>query len=149
MSTPTTGVYPCYENQFQIDTAASGSTAAMKDIADCESFSVSFDNGVEEWTPFNTEGWTRRLMTAKSVTISVTGKRNVGDEGNDAVAGLAFKNGRDVEKDFQWTFPDGTTVKFTSAVISVTNVGAGDSTAVGPLEFEVMSNGKPTVTPAS
>lgn len=148
MSTPTTGVYPCYENQFQIDTAASGSTAAMKDIADCESFSVSFDNGVEEWTPFNTEGWTRRLMTAKSVTISVTGKRNVGDEGNDAVAGLAFKNGRDVEKDFQWTFPDGTTVKFTSAVISVTNVGAGDSTAVGPLEFEVMSNGKPTATPA-
>ena len=143
-----TGVYPCYENQFQIDTAASGSTASMKDIADCESFSVSFDNGVEEWTPFNTEGWTRRLMTAKSVTISVTGKRNVGDEGNDAVAGLAFKNGRDVEKDFQWTFPDGTTVKFASAVISVTNVGAGDSTTVGPLEFEVMSNGKPTVTPA-
>ena len=148
MSTPTTGVYPCYENQFQIDTAASGSTAAMKDIADCESFSVSFDIGVEEWTPFNTEGWTRRLMTAKSVSISVTGKRNVGDAGNDAVAGLAFKNGRDVEKDFQWTFPDGTTAKFTSAVISVTNVGAGDSTAVGPLEFEVMSNGKPTVTPA-
>lgn len=149
MSTPTTGVYPCYENQFQIDTAASGSAADMKDIADCDSFSVSFDNGVEEWTPFNTEGWTRRLMTAKSVTISVTGKRNVGDAGNDEVAGLAFKNGRSVEKDFQWTFPDGTTVKFVSAVISVTNVGAGDSTNVAPLEFEIMSNGKPTVTPAA
>lgn len=149
MSTPTTGVYPCYENQFQIDTAASGSAADMKDIADCDSFSVSFDNGVEEWTPFNTEGWTRRLMTAKSVTISVTGKRNVGDAGNDEVAGLAFKNGRSVEKDFQWTFPDGTTVKFVSAVISVTNVGAGDSTNVAPLEFEIMSNGKPIVTPAA
>jgi hypothetical protein len=86
-------------------------------------------------------------MTAKSVTISVTAKRNVGDAGNDAVAGLAWKNGRNVERDFQWTFPDGTVVKFASAVINVTNVGAGDSTAVAPLEFEVQSNGKPTVTP--
>ena len=145
--TARSGVYPCYETQFQIDTAASGSEAAMKDIADCETFDVSFDNGVEEWNPFDTEGWTRRLMTAKSVTISVTAKRNVGDAGNDAVAGLAWKNGRNVEKDFQWTFPDKTVVKFASAVINVTNVGAGDSTAVAPLEFEVQSNGKPAVTP--
>lgn len=143
------GVYPCYENQFQIDTAASGSEAAMKTIADCESFSVSFDNGVEEWTPFNTEGWVRRLMTAKAVTISVTAKRNVGDAGNDAVAGLAFTNGRGAEKDVTWTFPDGTNVKFASAVINVTNIGAGDSTSVAPLEFDIMSNGKPTVTEAT
>lgn len=144
-----TGVYPCYENQFQIDTATSGATAAMNSIADCETFEVSFDNGVEEWTPFDTEGWIRRLMTAKAVTISVTAKRNVGDAGNDAVSGLAWKNGRNAEKDFQWTFPDGTAVKFASAVINVTKIGAGDSTAVAPLEFEVMSNGKPEITPAA
>lgn len=144
----TSGVYPCYENQFQINTGSSGSTEDMKSIADCETFSVSFDNGVEEWYPFDTEGWVRRLMTAKAITISVKGKRNVGDAGNDAVAALAWLNGRNVEKDFQWTFPDGTVVKFAGAVINVTNVGAGDSTGVAPLEFDVMSNGKPTVTPA-
>lgn len=141
-----TGVYPCYENQFQINTAESGSESVMSSIADCETFSVSFDNGVEEWTPFDTEGWVRRLLTGKGVTISVTAKRNVGDAGNDAVAGLTFKNGRDVEKDFQWTFPDGTVIEFPSAVINVKNVGAGDSTAVAPLEFDIMSNGKPNVT---
>lgn len=144
-----TGVYPCYENQFQIDTAASGSAATMSDIKDCESFSVSFDNGVEEWTPFDTEGWVRRLMTAKAVTISVTAKRHVGDAGNDAVAALAWVNGRSAEKDAQWTFPDGTIVKFEDAVINVTNIGAGDSTAVAPLEFDIMSNGKPDITPAA
>lgn len=142
------GVYPCYENQFQINTSGSG-TALMKDIADCETFSVSFDNGIEEWTPFNTEGWIRRLMTGKALTISVTAKRNVGDAGNDAVAALAWENGRNAERDFQWTFPDGTVVKFESAVINVTNIGSGDSTAVAPLEFEIMSNGKPTVTSAT
>lgn len=142
------GVYPCYENQFQVDTATSG-TASFQNIADCESFSVAFDNGVEEWHPFEQEGWVRRLLTAKGVTISVTGKRHLGDTGNDFIAGLAWKNGRDAEADFKWTFPDGTVVTFADAVINVTNIGAADSTNVAPLEFEVQSNGKPTVTPAS
>ncbi|NBH61571.1 hypothetical protein D1155_07905 [Anaerotruncus sp. 80] len=150
MASTQKGVYPCYKNQFQIDTAAPGAeTPAMKNIAECESFGVSFDNGVEEWTPFESEGWTRRLQTAKSITVSVTAKRNVGDPGNDAVAELAWANGRDTERDFQWTFPDGTVVKFADAVINVTNVGAGDSTAVAPLEFEILSNGKPEITPAA
>ena len=139
----TSGVYPCYENQFKIK---DGNTFAA--IADLESFSVSFDNGVEEWHPFEHEGWVRRLLTAKGVTITVTGKRNVGDAGNDAVAALAWVNGRDAEKDVQWTFPDGTVVLFSDAVINVTNIGSADSTNVAPLEFEVQSNGKPTVTPA-
>lgn len=145
MGSKKTGVFPCYENQFQVGNAKEGATP----IADAESFSVSFDNGVEEWTPFDTEGWVRRLMTAKAVTISVTGKRNVGDTGNDYVAGKAFVNGRNAEGYFGWIFPDGTTVSWEEAVYNVTNIGAGDSTAVGPLEFEVMSNGKPTITPAT
>lgn len=145
MGSKKTGVFPCYENQFRVGNAKEGATP----IADAESFSVSFDNGVEEWTPFDTEGWVRRLMTAKAVTISVTGKRNVGDTGNDYVAGKAFVNGRNAEGYFGWIFPDGTTVSWEEAVYNVTNIGAGDSTAVGPLEFEVMSNGKPTITPAT
>lgn len=137
-----TGVYPCYENQFQAGATKEGATS----IADCESFGVSFDNSVEEWTPFDTEGWKRRLMTGKGITISVTGKRNVGDTGNDFVSGLAFKNGREVEGYFGWTFPDGTIISWNNAVYNVKNIGSGDSTAVGPLEFDVMSNGKPEVT---
>lgn len=146
-----TGVYPCYENQFGIGTKGSGAEDPItyKTIADMESFSVSFDNGVEEWTPFETEGWVRRLMTAKALTITVTGKRNIGDAGNDQVAAMYSKNGRDAEAPFQWKFPDGSIVVFEEAVINVTNIGAGDSTGVGPLEFEVMSNGKPTFTEPS
>ena len=143
-----TGVFPCYENQFAVNTSST-TTATWSSIADCETFEVSFDNGVEEWTPFESEGWVRRLMTAKSVTITVSGKRNVGDTGNDFIAGLAFENGRDAEVDFKWTFKDGTIVEFAGCPINITALGSGDSTAVAPLEFEVMSNGKPTVTSAS
>ena len=137
------GVFPCYKNQFEI--ADAGSETGYS-IADMESFSASFDDGVEEWNPFDMEGWTNRLKTAKSVTISVSGKRNVGDKGNDLVASVAFLNGRDCEKDFKWVFPDGTKVVFKNAVINITALGSSDSTAVAPLEFDVMSNGKPEVT---
>lgn len=65
-----TGVYPVYDNQFQVG----ADKASLGSIADMESYSVSFDNGVEEWTPMDTEGWIRRLMTSKGLTISVTGK---------------------------------------------------------------------------
>ena len=95
------------------------------------------------------KGWVRRLMTSKSVTISISGKRNFGDTGNDYVAGLALKNGRDVEGCLQWTFPNGAKLIFENAVYNITNWGAGKSTEVIPLEFDVMSNGKPTYTEAS
>lgn len=136
------GVFPVYENQFKV--GADKETATT--IADMNTFSVSFDNGVEEWNPMDQGGWNRRLMTAKSLTISINGMRNMGDAGNDFVAGKAFANGRSAEGYLGWTFPDGTTIDFEGAVFNITNIGAGDSTAVGPLEFEVLSNGKPKVT---
>lgn len=143
MATPT-GVYPVYENQFQVGADKEN----LNNIADMESFSPSFDNGVEEWNPMESGGYVKRLMTSKSITISFTGKRNIGDTGNDYVASLAFANGRAAEGCLQWTFKDGTTVLFENTVFNVSALGAGDSTNVAPLEFEVMSNGKPTVTPA-
>lgn len=141
-----TGVFPCYENQFGVKI---GEGSEFTTIADMETFGVSFNNGVQEWTPFESEGWVRRLMTSKGLTLSVKGKRNVGDAGNDFIASLYNKNGRDAEADFQWKFPDGSTVVLKGAVINVTNVGAGESTGVAPLEFEVMSNGKPEFTEAA
>lgn len=138
-----TGVYPCYKNQFKIGTVGA---QTLNTIADMESFSVTFSDGVEEWNTFENNGWKSRMKTAKDVTVSVSGKRKVGDTGNDFVAGLAFKNGRESEADFEWTFPDGTVVKFPSSVINVTALGSADSTGVAPLEFEVLSNGEPTVT---
>ena len=58
-----TGVYPVYENQFKLGAAKDAATA----IADMETFSVSFDNGVEEWKPMDQEGWTSPSGDASSI----------------------------------------------------------------------------------
>lgn len=141
----TTGVFPCYENQFHV-----GATAESKaTISECESFSVSIDNGVETWTPFTSNGWQSALQTAKAITISVSGKRDMGDEGNDFVANKWLANGQDAYAYFDWTFPDGTVVSWDKAVINVTNINGGDSTNVAPLEFDIISNGKPKIKQAT
>ena len=147
MSTVTSGVYPVYKHQFQINNKGRETGETFVDIADMETFSVSFDDNVEEWTPMTTEGWVRRLKTGKGLTIGLNGKRNIGDPGNNYVAGLAFKSGQDCNSTLKWTFPDGTVVTI-PCVINVTAIG-GDSTNVDPLEFECLSDGKPTVTTAA
>lgn len=139
-----TNVYPVMDNKFKAGAAKESATV----IADMEQFSLSISNGVETWTPMDMEEWQRALMTAKAITISMSGKRNIGDAGNDFVAGKVFKNGHDAEGYFEWVLPDGTTIVWTNAVFDVKNLGGGDSTNVAPLEFDVISNGKPTVTPA-
>lgn len=145
MATVSSGVYAVYEHQFQICTTGrpTSGTGTFTDIADMETFSVSFDDNVEEWTPMTTEGWVRRLKTGKGITISLNGKRCIGDTGNDYIAGLAFKSGQACNSTLKWTFPDGTVVEI-PCVINVTSLG-GDSTNVDPLEFECLSDGKPTV----
>lgn len=141
----TSGVYPVYENQFHV-----GETKENKSFPkDLESFSVSFSNEVQKWSPFDMEGYYNHLVTGKDLTISIKGKRNVGDTGNDYIAGKTWETGQGANGYFDWTFPDGTVVAWESAVYDVKNNGSGDSINVAPLEVDIIPNGKPTVTKSS
>ncbi len=140
-----TGVYPVFNNKFKVGPTKE----ALKTIAEMESFSVKVDGTVEEWTPMEAEGWIRRLMTGKSITVSLKGKRSIGDAGNDYIYELSWKSGRDCDGFFEWEFPSGGKIEF-GCVVNVTTPGGGDSTNVDGLEFDIMSSGKPTYTaPAS
>lgn len=141
-----TGVFPVFNNKFKIATTSDGEPTAT--IAEMENFSVAMDGNVEEWTPMESEGWVHRLMTGKGFSITLSGKRSIGDTGNDYVAGLAWKTGVDCNSKFAWEFPSGATLTF-DCVVNVTTPGGGDSTNVDALEFEVMSNGKPEYSAAS
>ena len=117
-----TGVYPVYNLKFKIGVdGRSSESSKMKPIAELETFSIAIDGKIEEW--------------------------NSMDEGNDYVAGLAWKNGRECDSKLEIEFPEGAKLSF-NCVVNVTNIGGGDSTNVAPLEFEVKAHGKPTFTPA-
>ena len=137
-----TGVYPVFENKFKIGASAE----SLNTIAEMENFSVSIDGNVEEWSPMEQEGWLKRMVTGKALTISLSGKRCIGDPGNDFVEASAWGTGSDCEAHFEWEFPSGAKLAF-PCVLSVTNPGGGESRNVAGLEFDVMSNGKPTFTP--
>jgi len=150
MAALTSGVYPVFNIDFKIGTKGRESElpADMKIIKDLTTFSISIDGNTEEWTPMDTEGWARRLMTGKAFTLSLNGKRHVGDPGNDYVAATAWKSGLDCSSKFEVEFPDGAALTF-DCVVNVTNPGSGESTGVADLEFDVLSDGKPTYTPAT
>lgn len=142
------GVFPVYDIEFRIGTAGKASTEEeMKVIADMETFGISIDGVVQNWTPMNTAGWARSLMTGKAFSISLNGKRNVGDAGNDYVAETAWKDGLECSTKGEIAFPNGDKLEL-DCVINVTNVGGGDSTDVAPLEFELVGDGKPEYVPA-
>ena len=143
------GVFAVHNNVFKIGTSGRESTSEQKKIIkNLETLSPSFDNGVEEWNAMDHEGWISRLMTGKGIKISFSGKRTIGDEGNDYVAGLTFLNEQAVNSVLEWELPDGTIVSI-PCVVNVTNNGGGDTTGVAPLEFDIMADGKPTITNAA
>lgn len=144
-----TGVFPVYDNKFKIGTKGRTSEASdMAIISEMETFGVSIDGNVEEWSPMEMQGWLRRMVTGKALTISLSGKRHIGDPGNDYVAENAWGTGVTCETKFEWDFPDGAKLAM-DCVLSVTNPGGGDSRNVSGLEFDVMSDGMPVYTPAS
>ncbi|MDB2118975.1 phage tail tube protein [Clostridium paraputrificum] len=142
------GVFPVYNLIFKIGTKGKASTEEdMVSIAQMETFSLSIDGTVEEWTTMSEVGWSNSLMTGKKFTIGLNGKRCVGDKGNDYVADIAWKDGLDCSTKGEIEFPDGSKLAF-NCVINVKNIGGADSTNVAPLEFEMIGDGKPTLTPA-
>ena len=142
------GVYPVHNNIFKINTAGrSGTETSLVTIADLTTFGISVEGTNEEWYPLDQEGWARQANTGKKMSISFSGKRNFGDAGNDYVAGMISKTGKDCETTFEWTLPDGSKLAG-DCVVNLTNPGGGDSTALTTLEFELLIDGKPTFTAA-
>lgn len=140
------GVYPVYNIDFKINTGGrTGDTLVI--IKDMETFSVAIDGNIVEWTPMDQEGWTRRLMTGKSMTIGLSGKRQEGDPGNDYVASMADKNGEDCNSQVEITLPSGAKIEM-DCVVNLTSPFGGEAVDVSALEFELLSDGKPTFTPA-
>lgn len=147
---PGDGVFPVHNNVFKIGINGRASVAPgdMVTVKDLENFAPAIDGNTEEWYAMDQAGWVRRAVTGKSLSFSFSGKRHYGDPGNDYIADLAYETGQGVESIFEWVMPSGAKLTM-DCVINVTTPGGGDSTNIDGLEFELLSDGKPTFTPAA
>ena len=139
-------VYPVHNNKFFINIAGRTGIADTI-IRGMENFSPSIDGTVESWSPMDEGGWVRNSITGKGLTISMSGKRQYGDIGNDYVAGMMLSTGPDAESQFIWEFPSGATLAF-DCVLNVTKPAGGDTTNIDGLEFDILSDGKPVFSAA-
>ena len=148
MALISTGVFPVNQIVFKVDTAY-GKTGSpdFVTIADMETASISIDTGVENWNSITENGWQKSLVTAKALTLSMSGKRNFGDAGNDYIASKWNKLGQEANTTVQVTFPNGDMMEF-KAVVSITDFLGADSTNVAPLGFDLISDGEPIYTEA-
>ena len=116
-------------------------------IADIEEVSLSVDNNIETWYSMSDGGWQNALLTAKAFSGSFSGKRTLGDPGNDYIDSLRYNIGKAAEADFRVTFPNESTLEFT-AIVGLTDV-LGTATDVTPLSGDLTGKGKPTFTAAN
>jgi hypothetical protein len=112
-----------------------------------ETFKLSVEGKTEEWYPIDMAGWARQAVTGKKFGVTLTGKRDYGDPGNDYVAGMMMEIGVDCQSQLKWVLPNGATLQF-DCVVNVTTPAGGDGTAMDTLEVEILSDGVPTYTPA-
>ena len=135
-------VYPVNANSIKVKAHSDSATGTYSTIADMESAAINVDTGVETWYGLAEGGWQKALATSKALTVDMAGKRSYGDAGNDLIAGMWNTNGVNALVDVEITLPDGAKLTFT-AVVQVTNIWGGDSTAVGALEFSLICDGEP------
>lgn len=143
MATVTVGQFSVGQCDIKVKTAAE----TYSSIADIEEVSLTLESNTETWYSIDDGGWQNALLTGKALSGSFSGKRCLGDTGNDYVEGLRYAIGKEAEADFEIDFPDGSTLEFT-AVVALTDI-LGAATDVAPLSGDLTGKGKPTFTPAS
>ena len=145
-TTVTVGQYAVSQCAVKVKTATTP-TETLSNIADLEEMTLTIESNTETWYSIAEGGWQNALLTGKALSGSFSGKRCLGDAGNDFIESLRYAIGKDAEADFEIDFPDGSKLEFT-AVVALTDI-LGAATDVAPLSGDLTGKGKPTFTPAS
>ena len=134
-------------NKIEIGTALNNSTWTYKTL--CEGIlGMAFAENEQNQQNFFLcgEGFAHNQVTGAAPEIVITGKREVGNEAQDFIAGLQFALGSDRNSSVKIT-SGGKVITFDCTIGAITSFGgqALDQNAFG---CTIRFNGKPTVTDA-
>lgn len=133
------GAYPVHANMFKVK--VNNRYIAVKGL---ETFDVSFDSNIEEWNQHDNEGWVSSARTGMKWSITFSGKRIIGDTGNDFLASSIMKN---ILAEIQWIFPDGSALN--QRMIVTTEECGGETVGVDIIKIKMTSTEVPAFLPST
>lgn len=140
------GVFAVSDYGFKIGPAGAARNQLMT-VKDTETLQPKVKSTIKNWNPMDQGGWERNLVTGKSMSMDMKGKRNYGDPGNDFIAGKLLSIGQDCNSVLEIDFPNGDAV-LCNGLIDITSPFGGASTDADALEWSYVVDGKPTYIPA-
>lgn len=135
---------PVSANDLEIGTNGLFSTGEQMDnidgLSNCE---MSIEGTLQEYfTTLN--GYNSADKTAIKLSFSISGKRVVGNKGNDYIARTAWYIGKKAKTLFNYTFDDGM-VMSGRLVVNVSKNSGGAAEDDNGLEADLVIDGKPTI----
>lgn len=108
-------------------------------IKGLKEWSASSDKSTADTTDFESLGVDEHLVSRRSHSMTLTGQRELGDAGQDAVQGVALSIGAAAMKQFRVTAPGGGagSIKTFTASVSAPWLGSGGGGMDDPTGWEV------------
>lgn len=135
---------PVSANQLRIGINGLYSTKTqMQEVDGLDSLELSLEGTVQEY--FTTKnGYNNADKTAIKGSFAFSGKRVVGDKGNDFIARTAWYLGRKAKTLFDYTFDDGTVIEG-KVLVNTSKISGGAAEDLNSLEGDLIIDGKPTI----
>lgn len=136
-----------YKNKYEICTEPEKDdlTATWAVIgAGISTVDPAFDDETDDTAYYDGQGFGSETVTGVKASLTFTGHRQLGDEAQDYVIGMALEVGNKRETKLRWTQADGKQITGPVTISGIKGSG-GDANAKQDFEFKASFNGKPTV----
>lgn len=138
-----------HEITFSIDTSPDASPTYVE-VSDLMDFTEALNEVVQQYQFLDKNGYSESEITGMAPVVTVTGKRDTTDTGQNFIMGKKYDINSDRKSNVQIVYPRGTETVTITAPVTIANIQefAGAATDNSSISFELHYNAKPTVTVA-
>ena len=137
-----------YGIKMSIDTSG-GTSESYAEIGDgIENMAEALNEVVNQFYFLSNQGFARNRVTGMAPTVTLTGRRVIGDEAQDYIFSKKFGLGDERESKIKIEIPKGENNEVITCPCTIANIQefSGNTTDNSAISFELRFNGKPEVT---